>query len=304
MDLKLPYGLKQNELVTIDDVDSGLKCDCICPSCKQRLIARKGEIKEHHFAHYKVSDCEKAVETVTHKLSKEFIKVAKYFATPPVYYPWTRVPIIKEADVPIDEVILESRLESIVPDIIIISSGKSLLVEIRVTHGVDDNKERKIKQLKLPAVEVLAGHLFKKMYAEKKYFLNDKEYKRILIEEYSHKQWINNPRAEQKLNQVKNELKNYCEEKEVKYLKFSFKKNDFDFYFGGSKDHMYYVELCPINKRVWKGGKNKGKTYADYNEDCRFCKFNPDFGRQTPLPKKMNCSGHISEFSSLLKGLV
>jgi hypothetical protein len=303
MELKLPYGLRDNELITIDNVDSGLKCNCVCPYCKQRLIARKGEIKEHHFAHYKVSDCGKAVETVTHRLSKDFIKGAKFFTTPPIYFPGTKVPIIEESQVPIDDVKLESRLGFIVPDIIIDSGTKSLIVEIRVTHGVDDEKASKIRRLNLPAVEVFAGQLMKRLYTEKKYFLNDAEYKRILIEESAYKRWINNPRAETKIKEVKNELKNYCEEKEVKHLKFKIKKDDFyDFYFD-SPNEMYYVENCPINKKVWRGGPNKGKTYANYNQDCRYCKFNPDAGHNMPLPNKMNCAGHILEFSRLLKSL-
>lgn len=303
MELKLPYGLKDNELVTIDDVDSGLKCNCVCPHCKQRLIARKGEVKEHHFAHYKVSDCGKAVETVTHRLSKDFIKGAKFFTTPPIYFPGTKVPIIEEAQVPIDDVKLESRLGFIVPDIIIDSGTKSLIVEIRVTHGVDDEKTYKIRRMNLPAVEVFAGQLIKRLYTEKKYFLDDAEYKRILIEESAYKRWVHNSRADGKIKQIKNELKNYCEEKEVKYLKFNFKDSDFDFYFDTSNKEMYYVDNCPINKKVWRGGRNKGLTYANYNQDCRYCKFNPDAGHSTPLPTKMNCAGHILEFSRLLKSL-
>ena len=303
MELKLPYGLKDNELVTIDDVDSGLKCNCVCPNCKQRLIARKGKIKEHHFAHYEVSDCGTAIETVTHRLSKDFISEAKYFVTPPIYFPGTKVSIIDEAKVPIDEVKLESRLGFIVPDIIIVSSNKSLIIEIRVTHGVDDKKAFKIRQLNLPAIEVFAGQLIKRMYSEAKYFLNDNEYKRILIEESVCKRWVNNPKAEMKMKQIKNELKNYCEEKEVKYLKFEFKNSNFDFYFDNTNSGMYYVENCPINKRVWKGGRNKGRSYANYNEDCRHCKFNPDSEQPIPIPKKMDCAGHIGEFNRLLKSL-
>lgn len=303
MELRLPYGLKENELVTIDDVESGLKCNCVCPNCKQPLIAKKGEVKEHHFSHYKVSDCGKAIETVTHRLSKGFIEKAKFFTTPPIYFPDTRVSIVEESQVPIDDVKLESRLGFIVPDIIIVSGSKILIVEVRVTHGVDEQKAHKIRSLKLPAVEVFAGQLIKRLYYEKKYFLDDTEYKRILIEESAYKLWINNPMAESKIRQIKNELKNYCDEKEVNYLKFKFKDDDFNFFFGTDQKGMFYVDGCPINKRFWRGGKNKGRPYANYNQDCRYCKFNPDSGSSMPVPNKMNCAGHILEFSTLLKSL-
>ena len=47
-----PYGLDfNNKLVYVDDVPNGLKCGCVCPTCKVPLKARQGEIYQHHFAH-------------------------------------------------------------------------------------------------------------------------------------------------------------------------------------------------------------------------------------------------------------
>jgi len=49
----IPFALSldTNLLVDVADVQSGKKCDCICPSCNLPLIARKGDINEWHFAH-------------------------------------------------------------------------------------------------------------------------------------------------------------------------------------------------------------------------------------------------------------
>lgn len=51
-----PFGLRasDNKIVLIEDIDrmnNGLKCDCICPSCKEPFEARMGDIRRHHFAH-------------------------------------------------------------------------------------------------------------------------------------------------------------------------------------------------------------------------------------------------------------
>ena len=47
----LNYGVDaNNELISIEDVASG-KTNLICPYCGRTLIAKKGKIKEHHFAH-------------------------------------------------------------------------------------------------------------------------------------------------------------------------------------------------------------------------------------------------------------
>lgn len=38
----LLYGIRNNKLVHISEVEKGIKCDCTCPACKGRLIAKKG----------------------------------------------------------------------------------------------------------------------------------------------------------------------------------------------------------------------------------------------------------------------
>lgn len=45
------YLASTQELVDVADVPSGKGCQCVCPSCKIPLIAKKGEVKEWHFAH-------------------------------------------------------------------------------------------------------------------------------------------------------------------------------------------------------------------------------------------------------------
>ena len=47
----LRYGVDtDNQLIEIEDVASG-RTNLICPYCGKTLIAKKGRIKEHHFAH-------------------------------------------------------------------------------------------------------------------------------------------------------------------------------------------------------------------------------------------------------------
>jgi len=46
----LRYGLSGKNLVSIDEVPSG-KSDLACPYCGNLLTAKKGNRKEHHFAH-------------------------------------------------------------------------------------------------------------------------------------------------------------------------------------------------------------------------------------------------------------
>ena len=48
---------KNGKLVDINDVPSGLECECTCPGCGGKLVAKKGEDTAHHFAHYRIQDC-------------------------------------------------------------------------------------------------------------------------------------------------------------------------------------------------------------------------------------------------------
>lgn len=48
--LKYGVDIKDNVLVSIEDISSG-KTNLVCLYCGSKLTAKKGKIKEHHFAH-------------------------------------------------------------------------------------------------------------------------------------------------------------------------------------------------------------------------------------------------------------
>jgi len=48
--MKLPFGIYEGKFVHISEVDSG-RTTVVCPYCQQKLMAKKGRIKRHHFAH-------------------------------------------------------------------------------------------------------------------------------------------------------------------------------------------------------------------------------------------------------------
>ena len=50
--LNLTYALKDGIITSISNVESGLKCGCVCPACDMPLVAKKGEKMMHHFAHH------------------------------------------------------------------------------------------------------------------------------------------------------------------------------------------------------------------------------------------------------------
>ncbi|QIA63562.1 hypothetical protein GT360_08545 [Vibrio astriarenae] len=52
----IPFGLKNGKYFDVGEVERGRACGCVCPSCKQNLVAKKGPNPDkmiHHFAHDK-----------------------------------------------------------------------------------------------------------------------------------------------------------------------------------------------------------------------------------------------------------
>jgi len=300
LEFKLPYGLRDNELLTIEEVESGLSCDCVCPACKKQLIARKGEVKAHHFAHYKSEDCLSGLETALHKLSKEIISKSKTFTTPILNYPNTHYEIFDETEILIENVRLETKVGEFIPDIVIETKGKKLLIEIVVSNTVSWQKLQRIKAENLPTIEIYAKYLIERLYTNKDFGLKDNLFQTELISGTKYKRWLHNP----KISKIKQNLKdNYAEQKKVK----SFKTEEIGYY--------NYVEDCPLEKKTWKSGKNKGKPYASIDYDCSSCDYCIGIDhKQIPhkrldfyeysIPQMVYCLGYLkNDFRQLIKEL-
>lgn len=83
--VELLFGLKDKKIVSVNDVEQGLDCGCFCPHCNSRLVAKKGSIRQHHFAHYESDDCQHGPETALHRLAKQVIKEHKKVLMPSNY---------------------------------------------------------------------------------------------------------------------------------------------------------------------------------------------------------------------------
>ena len=158
--LKLPFALKDGKLVEISQVERGLACCCFCPSCGSALVARKGDHKIDHFAHHNSEECTGGLETTLHLAAKEILSNNKSILLPAVnaglglFDSYFYVEIEKERLITFESVSLEKRLDNIVPDILIVFEGKPIIIEIAVTHRVDEEKFKRIKKLKISAIEI------------------------------------------------------------------------------------------------------------------------------------------------------
>ena len=89
--LKNPFGLRDGSIVTIEDIsesERGKKCGCVCPSCGAALIARKGEEREHHFAHDPNHPCDERIAMMisSYTLLKEALEEKGEFCYPGTWW--------------------------------------------------------------------------------------------------------------------------------------------------------------------------------------------------------------------------
>jgi hypothetical protein len=158
MSLRVPFGLSGSTLYEPNGVPNGKACGCICPSCKRPLIARQGATTPH-FAHAPGEDCARGFETAVHLAAKQIIAQRKEVRLPIVEYQSTlkyAPSKVHSAErlLSLDEVKLEVWMGNIRPDIWVQAGDQRYLVEIAVTHFVDEEKNAKIRELQIPAIEI------------------------------------------------------------------------------------------------------------------------------------------------------
>ena len=169
----LQYALNaENKIVYIGDLDkrlfNGYKCGCFCPNpaCRKPLSARQGEHNQHSFAHQKGDeDCGHAYESSIHLLAKELLtKKNCGIRLPGAEFHWEEIDdnktiVQKEKrfkstyKIP-DEAQAELPIEGFIPDVFAYIEGKPIIIEIYVTHKVDEDKIEKIKNSKISAIEI------------------------------------------------------------------------------------------------------------------------------------------------------
>lgn len=191
IELKLTYGKDSNgRLVHVDDVLSGLACDCTCPGCGASLIARKGEKNQHHFAHANGAECSGARMTALHMLAQQIIQEEKKIRTPwfKDYYEDPSKLIYFES------VLLEQQLKTAEsnrrPDCVgIIKKGDieyKVWIEIKVKHAIDEEKKKDIIELGAICMEIDISALLNNKYTED-------SVRKALFDVYDNKEWINYP---------------------------------------------------------------------------------------------------------------
>lgn len=207
------WALQNNKLVHINDVERGLACNCICPKCESILIAHKGSRKENsggrkrenwHFQHYNSENCVGGAETSIHLAAKDLVERKRYIRVPILFGKLNEGDFIKILDYKgftAIAVFKEVYIDDIKPDILMefefnlngVVYNRKLIVEIAVTHLVDDIKKEKIKRLGISTIEIQLSNI--------QNIKTDKELWKELLKR-SNLEWIYNEREKQLINKA------------------------------------------------------------------------------------------------------
>jgi hypothetical protein len=156
---QLVYGQRPDgSLVHITEVQRGLACGCICPACNSQLVARtKADHQVPHFAHNTGDACGGGPETVLHLLAKEAFRGNPKLFLPerPTLNERKQVVTRQGQEVETEFLRLEyADPKKIIPDLYVRAMGYDLFVEVAVTHFSDDTKIQRLREHRIPAVEV------------------------------------------------------------------------------------------------------------------------------------------------------
>ena len=193
----------------------------VCVSCKNSVGIKDGDQRVRHFYHInKDVDCSYSPETYLHRQAKEVLKNSKgkdfvlpvydFELTNSILYPNNKnkysyiarytnktkyTSTVKIDDVKIEHTEKLNNNDFIIADAVIFFNEKKCLIEFRVTHGVDQEKFKKIKKLELSCIEI---------------DLNNININNILTDT-QYKYWIYNKYLEKRIPELKKECEHNIE---------------------------------------------------------------------------------------------
>jgi len=155
---------KEGLIRSIDEVPRGLACECSCPGCGAPVIARQGSLRGWHFAHTVDTNCKGGMETALHLAAKQLLLKSFGLTIPSimiereVQLPDGRIGKGKasrpERWVKFIAIEAEKNLGVIRPDIIAILETETLVIEIAVTHFVEEEKRLTLANNSGGAIEI------------------------------------------------------------------------------------------------------------------------------------------------------
>lgn len=242
--MKIALNAEQ-QIVHIDQVQRGLACNCTCFECGEIVIAKQGDVKEHHFAHVSNKEsCDIQTESILHKYAKQVIEQEQKLYLPSL----SNANEITAELWQFKRVMVEQNLGAIRPDLVATYNHDELLfIEIAVTSFIDEHKAKLIEQLGIKTVEINLNMLLKNDLT-----IPSDEVKNFILNNIENKTWIY-PKVKNSFNVGSVENQNLAENGEF--------DKGFDYY-------RFTINHSWVEVRFFKSGMLSVKTYG-FNHDLK-----------------------------------
>ena len=119
--------------------------------------------RKAHFAHYVLTqNCNavKAYESMLHKLWKQILQEKKELFLP-AYREYEDIEkiLIPSKRQFFDSILIEQRIDDLIPDVVWIIDGKKIWIELANTHFVDSPNEKKLQKIRERNIECIEVNL-------------------------------------------------------------------------------------------------------------------------------------------------
>ena len=305
----LTYGLKKgtkNELLHIDSVGNGLSCGCVCPHCGEALEACQGDVRQHFFRHASGTNCPGARMTALHMMAQKALERDKTVMLPAyegLYYQHEAENI--DFDIVDLEVAYEIEGKLLRPDCVGVVADKegkehSLWIEIYVTHEVDEEKIKHIKDSGISCIEIDLSDMLEKGF-------NEEDIAERLVKSAKSRKWINCPKCDklEELKRIEIEKEKQAQEQREaaereRELELAKKELEYEKYLKHLSSSWHSQPNRNLVERILK--EIRRKPYLEYDEDdVRMCDFLvPDFKWATEYQNFPRCEEGVLVFNCLI----
>lgn len=218
--LRVPFGLRDGRVWAPREVEPGLACGCVCPACHQPLIAKAiGSSKRvPHFAHCGELACETGAETGIHLRAKQVIADRRRVLLPAwggnlldrPNPPAGRDNLrrlhegdqvnLASSEASLQEVHPEYVMDGFTPDVHALDADGELLIEIRYTHAVDEQKAERVRAGGYRMIEINLSGMDRDTPHDPDAF------ERLVLDDPGNRSWICCPTAEGAWDESKRRL--------------------------------------------------------------------------------------------------
>lgn len=198
--LLLPFAERRADghLVSPEEVERGLACDCTCPGCGHSVIARQGTEKVWHFAHHRAPMCSDGYQRSVHELAKQLLRERKELLVPALEAVVGAIDaygrrleenelVFESKSVPLDECRATVKLDDVTADVLGRLRDHEVLVEVTVFHRLMPDKEARLLATGLPSLEIDLS-VFKTTQATRKLV------EEALFQNSANRRWLFHPK--------------------------------------------------------------------------------------------------------------